>query len=64
MVKKKLLKENIKKYFKHLEKKQTKFIPGKSKIPVAFPPYNADAIWEALASMLNFDKAESLPAGL
>ena len=55
MVKKKFLKENIKKYFKHLEKKQTKFIPGKSKIPVAFPPYNADEIWEALDSMLNFE---------
>ena len=54
MVKKKLLKENIKKYFKHLEIKQRKFIPGKSKITVAFPPYNADEVWEALDSMLNF----------
>jgi len=54
MVTKKLLKENIKKYFKHLEIKQRKFIPGKSKITVAFPPYNADEVWEALDSMLNF----------
>ena len=54
MVKKKLLKENIKKYFKHLEIKQKKFIPGKSKITVAFPPYNGDEVWEALDSMLNF----------
>ena len=54
MVKKKLLKENIKKYFKHLEIKQRKFIPGKSKITVAFPPYNGDEVWEALDSMLNF----------
>ena len=54
MVKKKLLKENIKKYFRHLEIKQRKFIPGKSKITVAFPPYNGDEVWEALDSMLNF----------
>ena len=54
MVKKKLLKENIKKYFRNLEIKQRKFIPGKSKITVAFPPYNGDEVWEALDSMLNF----------
>jgi len=49
MIKKKLLKENIKNYLKHIETKRRKFIPGKSKIPIAFPPYNGDEVWEAFS---------------
>ena len=36
----------------HLEKNQRKFVPGKSKIPLAFPPYSAEEVCEALDSMV------------
>ena len=47
-----LAKKIIRDYFIHLEKNQKKFIPRKSKIPLAFPPYDAKEVCEALDSML------------
>ena len=45
--------KNIRNHFIDLEKNQRKFVPGKSKIPLAFPPYNAEEVCEALDSMVN-----------
>ena len=53
MTKIKLAKKIIRNYFIHLEKNQRKFVPGKSKIPLAFPPYGAEEVCEALDSMVN-----------
>ena len=47
-----LAKKIIRDYFIHLEKNQKKFIPRKSKIPLAFPPYDAEEVCEALDSMM------------
>ena len=52
MTKIKLAKKIIRNYFIHLEKNQRKFVPGKSKIPLAFPPYGAEEVCEALDSMM------------
>ena len=52
MTKIKLAKKIIRNYFIDLEKNQRKFVPGKSKIPLAFPPYGAKEVCEALDSML------------
>jgi len=52
MAKNELIKKIIKNHFLDLEKNQRKFIPGKSKIPLAFPPYGANEVYEALDSML------------
>jgi len=52
MAKIELAKKIIRDYFIHLEKNKKKFIPGKSKIPLAFPPYDAKEVCEALDSML------------
>ncbi len=49
----KTAKKNIRNHFIDLEKNQRKFVPGKSKIPLAFPPYNAEEVCEALDSMVN-----------
>jgi len=52
MAKLKLTKKIIREHFRHLEKNQRKFVPGKSKIPLAFPPYDSDEVYEALDSMM------------
>ena len=49
----KIAKKIIRNHFIDLEKNQRKFVPGKSKIPLAFPPYNAEEVCEALDSMVN-----------
>ena len=46
------IREYIKNYF-NKKKKPKKFIPGKSTIPIASPPYSSDEVIEALDSMLN-----------
>ncbi len=43
----------IKDYFEKHNLKQDKFIPGKSKIPLAIPPYDWQEVCEALDSMLS-----------
>ena len=43
----------IKEYFEKNYSKQEKFIPGKSKIPLAIPPYSWQEVCEALDSMLS-----------
>ncbi len=52
MTKIRLVKKIIKNHFLDLEKNQRKFVPGKSKIPLAFPPYGANEVFEALDSMM------------
>jgi len=52
MTKIKLAKKIIKNHFLDLERNQRKFVPGKSKIPLAFPPYDAEEVCEALDSMM------------
>ena len=52
MTKIKLAKKIIKNHFLDLERNQRKFVPGKSKIPLAFPPYDAKEVCEALDSMM------------
>ena len=52
MPKIKPIEKTIRNYFIDLEKNQRKFVPGKSKIPLAFPPYDAKEVCEALDSML------------
>ena len=52
MAKNKLTKKIIKNHFLDLEKNQRKFVPGKSRIPLAFPPYGANEVYEALDSMM------------
>ena len=47
-----VVKKIIKNHFLDLEKNQRKFVPGKSKIPLAFPPYGANEVYEALDSMM------------
>ena len=49
----KLAKKIIRGHFMDLEKNQRKFVPRKSKIPLAFPPYGAEEVCEALDSMIN-----------
>ena len=43
----------IEKYFKSLKSKQSKFIPGKSNIPLAIPPYDSDEVTESLESLMS-----------
>ena len=49
-------KESVKKYLKShfstIEKNRTKFVPGKTKIPVAVPAFGWEEVYEALDSML------------
>jgi len=45
------IREYIKNYF-NKKKKSKRFIPGKSTIPIASPPYSSDEVIEALDSML------------
>ena len=49
-------KESVKKYLKShfstVEKNREKFIPGKTKIPVAVPAFGWEEVYEALDSML------------
>ena len=54
MVKKKInpLTSIIKKHFSDLEKNQTEFIPGKSSIPLAIPPYGWEEVSDAIDSLL------------
>ena len=54
MVKKKInpLTSIIKKHFSDLEKNQTEFIPGKSSIPLAIPPYGWEEVLDAIDSLL------------
>ena len=52
MTKIRLVKKIIKNHFLDLEKNQRKFVPGKSRIPLAFPPYGANEVFEALDSMM------------
>ena len=47
------LKENIKNYFRKIEKEKSKFISGKSDIPLAIPPYNWEEVWDSLDSLLS-----------
>ena len=53
MTKIELAKKIIKNHFLDLERNQRKFVPRKSKIPLAFPPYGAEEVCEALDSMIN-----------
>ena len=43
----------IERYFKSLKSKQSKFIPGKSNIPLAIPPYDSDEVTESLESLMS-----------
>jgi len=43
----------IERYFKSLKSKQGKFIPGKSNIPLAIPPYDSDEVTESLESLMS-----------
>ena len=43
----------IEKYFKSLNYKKSKFIPGKSNIPLAIPPYGSDEVIESLESLMS-----------
>lgn len=54
MVKKKIepLTLIIKKYFNEVNKKQKKFVPGKSTIPLAIPPYGWEEVSDAVDSLL------------
>ncbi len=49
---------NLKKHFLELEK-QPKFIPGKSKIPLAIPPYGWEEVSEAIDSLLKMETTMS-----
>jgi len=49
---------NLKKHFSKLEK-QSKFIPGKSKIPLAIPPYGWEEVSEAIDSLLKMETTMS-----
>ena len=43
----------IDRYFKSLNSKKSKFIPGKSNIPLAIPPYGSDEVIESLESLMS-----------
>ena len=43
----------IEKYFKSLNSKKNKFIPGKSNIPLAIPPYGSEEVIESLESLMS-----------
>ena len=47
------LKTDIKNYFKKKENENDEFISGKSKIPLAIPPYNWEEVWDSLDSLLS-----------
>tara|TARA_Y100000590_G_scaffold382396_1_gene452311 strand:- start:6518 stop:7801 length:1284 start_codon:yes stop_codon:yes gene_type:complete len=53
-----LFDNNLKKHFSKL-KKQSKFIPGKSKIPLAIPPYGWEEVSEAIDSLLKMETTMS-----
>ncbi len=46
-------KKLIKKHFKNYESKQDDFVPTKSRIPLAIPPYDSDEVIEALESLMS-----------
>ena len=43
----------IDKHFKSIESKKSKFIPGKSRIALATPPYGSDEVIESLESLMS-----------
>tara|TARA_B110000196_G_C21135792_1_gene661004 strand:+ start:1062 stop:2345 length:1284 start_codon:yes stop_codon:yes gene_type:complete len=47
------LRIGIKNYFEENEKESDEFISGKSKIPLAIPPYNWEEVWDSLDSLLS-----------
>jgi CDP-4-dehydro-6-deoxyglucose reductase, E1 len=47
------LKTGIKNYFEKMEKDKDSFISGKSKIPLAIPPYDWKEVWDSLDSLLS-----------
>ena len=49
------LKLGIKDYFVNLEKGKTPFVPGKSKIPLAIPPFSWEEVWDSLDSLLSMN---------
>ena len=46
------MKKYLKSHFSTIEKNRTKFVPGKTKIPVAVPAFGWEEVYEALDSML------------
>jgi len=46
------VKKYLKSHFSTIEKNRTKFVPGKTKIPVAVPAFGWEEVYEALDSML------------
>jgi len=47
-----IINKKIKEHFRDLEKGRKKFIPGKTKIPLAIPPYSSEEVIDSLDSLL------------
>ena len=43
----------IEQHFRNITKEQQKFVPGKSRIPLAIPPYGSKEVIESLESLLS-----------
>ena len=48
-----LQKNNLRRYFRKVKNQQKKFVPNRSDIPLAIPPYSWEEVSEALDSLLS-----------